>query len=86
MNGFSSIRSKHNDGKEGRWRWRCKEYRTSMKMEVIGRFTDHQWRRRRRKVPIEGVEVVRAKLLLDGTCVTSYCFNSFIRSSMGVDQ
>ena len=42
------------------------------------RNTEHLWRKKRRKVPIEGVEVVRAKWLLEGTCVTSYCFNSFI--------
>ena len=42
------------------------------------RNTEHLWRRGRRKVPIEGVEVVREKWILEGTCLTSYCFNSFI--------
>ena len=35
MNGFSSVRAKHNSGEEGRWRWRCREYKASMEMYVV---------------------------------------------------
>ena len=63
MNEFNSVRSKHNGGEEGRWRWNCREYRASMEMKVTKRCTYHQWRRRRRRrnVLMEGVELVRAK-------------------------
>ena len=32
MNGFDSVQLKHNGGEEGRWRWRCREYKASMEM------------------------------------------------------
>ena len=62
MNGFSSVRSKHNGGEDGRWRLWCRKYRASMEMKVTKRCTYHQWRRmRRRNVLMEGVELVREK-------------------------
>ena len=35
MNRFTYVRLKHSGGEEGRWRWRCREYRVSIEMKVV---------------------------------------------------